>query len=257
MWAQLATALSFIFPFAIFAIILVLHSWGFDPDTRDVPKHLRSLRALAWSLAGLCIYYNAGEIQEPVRVHMRNIILILTCVLITGLWYIFELPAWYRQLSEDQRRIWQGDPNPEEPHNRDDAERILGNQINQDSEARREIWKLQQRGRFPQLQNEDQRPNFTYEERALSCGYAAYNYVEAQKDLRRRGEIENLEFREVIWWVDPNDRTLRSHSEFTDQALVCFRKYPNLFYGGFWITEYRANFNTAGPNARGSWSRQV
>lgn len=233
MWVQLITALSIVFPFAIFAIVLILHSAGFDPDTKDVPKHLTALKKLAWSLAGLCIYYNAGEIREPVRGHMRNAILILTCVLMTGLWYISELPRWYKPLSEDQRRIWQEDPTPEEPLNRNDAERSLVDQTSQDSEARREIWKLQQRERFPRRQIEERRPNFTYEERALGCAYAAYNYVEGQKDLRRRGVNEILEFREVVLWVDQNDRTLRSASEFTDQALVGYKRCSDPFCCGF------------------------
>lgn len=235
MWVQLITALSVVFPFAIFVIVLILHSAGFDPDTRDVPKHLGALKKLAWSLAGLCIYYNSGEIREPVRGYMRNVILILTCVLMTGLWYIFELPRWYRPLSEDQRRSWQEDPAPEEPRNRneprnrDGAERSLVDQTNQDSEARREIWKLQQRERFPRRRDEERRPNFTYEQRALGCGYAAYNHVEGEKDLRRRGVNEILEFREVVLWLDQNDRTLRASSEFTDQALVRYKDAPTPF----------------------------
>lgn len=225
MWVQSIITLSFVFVFAVFAIILVLHSSGFDPDTKDVPKHLKALKTLAWALAGLCIYYNAGEIQEPLLGHTRNAISIIACVLIIGLWYISKLPTWYQQLPGDRGQGWQGDSNPREVCNRDTdgIERSLSIRTTQDSEARREIWKLQQRGRFPQLQNEPV-PNFTREERALGCGYAAYHYVESCKHHMNGA----LDFREVIWWIDRNDRTLKSVSEFADRSRVCYKTHHPL-----------------------------
>lgn len=226
MWVQSITAFSFIFAFAVFAIILVLHSSGFDPDTKDVPKHLRALKTLAWTLTGLCIYYNAGAIQEPLLSRMRDVIFIMACVLVIGLWYISELPKWYQLPPVDQRQVLRGDLNPEEVPDQDPdyPEWIPSARMFKESDARREIWRLQQRQHFSPVQNEPV-PNFTYEQRALGCGYAAYHYVERRKHVRSAGEI--LGFGEVIWWIDPNDRALRSVSDFTDRSQVC---YIILFY---------------------------
>lgn len=236
MWVQSITAFSFIFIFAVFAIILVLHSSGFDPDTKDVPKHLRALKTLAWTLTGLCIYYNAGAIQEPLLSRMRDVIFIMACVLVIGLWYISELPTWYQlpvdqgyqQLPENQRRVLQGDLNHKEVHNRDsdDPEWIPSTQIFKDSDARREIWKLQQRQRFSRVEDVPV-PNFTYEQRALGCGYAAYHHIERRKHVAHAGET--LDFREVIWWVDPHDKTIRFVSEFTDELQVCYSILFNFY----------------------------
>lgn len=235
MWVQSITAFSFIFTFAVFAIILVLHSSGFDPDTKDVPKHLRALKTLAWTLTGLCIYYNAGAIQEPLLSRMRDVIFIMACVLVIGLWYISELPTWYQQLPvdqmyqklpESQRQVLRGDLNLEEVHNQDpdDPEWIPSAQIFKESDARREIWKLQQRQRFSPVQNEPV-PDFTSDQRAVGCGYTAYQHVERRK--HGRSVDRTLNFGEVIWWIDPNDRTLRSVSDFTHRSQVC---YSILFY---------------------------
>lgn len=249
MWVEPVAGFSFVFPLGIFSIILVLHSSGFDPDTKDAPKHLRALKTLAWALAGLCVYYNAGEIQEPLRSSIGDTIIILTFVLIIGLWYISKLPTWHRQLPKDQRREWREDPNPEVVRNRDDTERVLETQTNEDSEARREIWVVQQRGRF--LEPGDyQAAELTIERIAMDCCYEAFHYIERRKHRPR--ENETLQFREVIWWIDQNDKTLRSVSEFTDRAQVCL-KHPLLWIYGVRIDNFRTNFNTVGSNAGWSW----
>lgn len=237
-WAFFASGSLVLFFVFVFVIVLVLHSLAFDPDTNDVPKHLKVLRILAWLLLLSCSYYNAGETREPSPLYLRTTVHIVFLVLIVGFWYIWELPKWYKQLSGSQIREWKKDDitlgENEVPE--EDIERRISKQINQDYEARREMWVAQERQAFLQddeaVDNNDQTPAPVVDEGRLrmETGYAAYRYLEHRKYYSQRSATETIELKEVIWWVDANDKTLKCISDFTDYERVCLKDtIPSLF----------------------------
>lgn len=246
------------FSLSIFVIILILHSFALDPDTKDVPKHLRALKAFAWVLTVVCIYYDAGETSRGFQEYLSNVILILGLVLLSGLWYILKLPKWYQKPHKERERKWQKAPSPRIANDPEDTRRTLAEQGNRDSEARRQKWKIQERERFAPDEGEASNAGnaggtsstrevgepgeageideatetaeaggvrstvhgMEQDEIETRSGYELYQYLEDIKHYNRQ-EDDVLDYREVLWWVDSKDKTLKCASDFMDRSQVC------------------------------------